>query len=131
MSKHYSFAILTKFVIHQIIIRFNSVKCKVIRFQCYRYRSIYCFVCLLRKSLYYASGSRNCPSWNNMPYQFPLFFQYCCHLPGCVSLIWCALMMIRGGSFKTNSSLDTYNGVTCVSLPMAYALRAFLKLRYF
>jgi hypothetical protein len=65
---------LTKFVIHQIIIRFNSVKCIVIRFQCYR--SIYCFfVCLLRKSLYYA-GSRNCPSWNNMPYQFPVLLPF-------------------------------------------------------
>jgi hypothetical protein len=34
----------------------------------------------------------------------------------CFSNKWCALMMIRSSSFKTNSSLDTYNGVTHVRI---------------
>jgi hypothetical protein len=54
------------------------------------------FFCVLRKSLYYALPSRNCPSWNNMPYQFPSCFPVLLPFTKvCFSNKWCALMMIR------------------------------------
>jgi hypothetical protein len=122
---------LTKFVIHQII-RFNSVKCKVIRFQCYRYRSIYCFVSS-RKSLYYASqdlgtvlrGITCRTSFQVVLSSIAAIYQ------GVFSNKWCALMMIRSSSFKTNSSLDPYNGVTTCISTYGVCVASFSKITIF